>query len=1687
MSITMELFERTPDGIEVGELAGRDTLLIGAAYVGKSHCFRAAERRASVVDDLGTAVESPPGEFVVVDDFYSAYQHAPAEDRHAFEAWLAEDRPGGVCLVTRPYDIDWLLESPETGLDGGILGGFDRGYLLRYSPEDDDDRDQVVGCCLSVCRTEADASLTPAEVRAAMDELFLVPEYEFDSPALREALGVEAYGETLVPALVVYLSDRLGADGEALLPGGVRNAFEGVLGNVGITQFLAETKEACSGLFSRETLADLATDASAIAGSSGTAVPVASTLGLGAGAAPSALVAGGSLALYLRLQDDDDLSRADAFDALLGDEMTPPARASLEAELGLPPRTVGNFRRLVRGDTAERLLALSESSRGGAVDRRLDEVEAAVESHQEDLRAFEDLSGRLAEATIAPDEFADFVAGSIAGATDDIEDLRETVRDEERDNVLQVGTVDEVPPYHGDEDDRLVELVEEGADLVVLRGSHGTGKTTAAHLACEALAPEYDVRLPNFNTSSRDALEYSLTATGEETVVFTAYKRGLTDETAINGPGGFQAVLRWLDRGHCSTVILECRDELYRSLDSLSNDIDDRYRKAVWRDHEEIRFDRLSNEDIEAVVAWTLDRFDYQGDRADIVREATRVADGNPEIAKIAARFALTDGTQLGRIDSQDELIWSDIDSLFSREAIVVDGRAIGGSAFEITSAVRRVRTDELAAALGQTVDRRDLGLCARYLSGYLGGDVRAAADRAGETSGGGRFLEPDPVDADAGPIPLDDDDIWQVSPDIYADTVFRVGFLEGEITDRTLDEYLDAVADAGNPDRYVGLAEHLGEAFGHSRESGDDDLARTVAEEAHRLLARVAGDDVPAAVYVECLDELVRNQVPVAAWHLREHVERVVSGTSAGRERLLERADFDEGDLDVDPSRVSVETLSTNLFGSLYLNHYEFAGAEQMAALDDVARRVAAEYERARGADPASFLENLYSMALSGLAADEPEPEAVADALDAVERLALDAAHADAHGNDPARFLENVYAMSFSKLAQWRSEPSEIRGWVEDIRRRTVETAHGADHGRTPERFLATTYAMTLAKLSDHYPDPRTVDGWVETVEAMALETATSDGIEDSGAVLADFYGTTLSTLAQSHPDPSTVVGWRDRYLDRTVDSAGSDVHDEEPATFLLLVFAGALSDLTRDYPAPDRVGSWVESLSDRVTELATGEVHGTDAAAFLATAYGTVLSSLPEYYDEPGDAAAWVDDLEARAVDAAVAGDAGVEGELALVELYSATLSLLANEEPDPSDVADWVAAFDRRAVTTATDDRLDVAASRFLENTYAGSLAGLAAHYPDPGAAAAWIDVFERRARETARSESHGADRVQFLQNVYPMALLKLATSNPDPDPVADWVDEFEQRMLETGVEGGFRGGPALFLTGAYGIAISRLSQHSPDPSEVAGWVETLQERTVRTARRDIHDDRPGLFLAHVYADVLSGLAGAYPDPAEIPGWVELVGELVDDATDHVDDEGVPLYPFAHASALPDVAKYHPDPRACAGWVDLLLSRVVEADQGDEMLVMALDQVRARPPAVAQRWYPALVGQTIETLPTAALPGFVDTYADPHAGDGDPLDRRVRLAITLLRAAGEEPPGTDHEDAVARVAAVLAATVHAVWRETWLDGDRFERIVDAVTDLADTQPEFYADLVAAVPDRLEATHASDVAALDWREELA
>ncbi len=1068
--MTLDIRSTRPDALDLESIYDHTTLLLGAPYIGKSHLFR--EEGHAPVTCLADAMDTRTDEFVVIDEFYTAYRGTIETTRREFESWL--ERESGVCVVARPREVDWLLNSDDSTLTASFLDAFDEVISLNYHPEEEADREHAVECCRSILDDFDEEPPTDEEIDEALGTLCRTTEYEFSSVALRDLTDIEGYNATLVPALVVYFSDQLADGGGAIVPEAVRD----VLQDASFSEFYDGVRDACAGLFSRETMSELSSFVSDAVSEPGAiaedGLAAASKAGIGAASATlgsAGLAAGGGLALYLALRDDDEteLSREAVYEVLLSDDLTPTAEAELEAELDIPPRTISNFRRLVTGGTIEQLLKHRErlDAEIGGVEDRIVEIESAVEQYDEDLKKLSELLATLEGETVDHTDIAAYVATSIAEATGNIEDFEQRLLQEDVD-LLQVDSIDAIPPYFGDEPKTIVEsILEDDANLVILKGSHGTGKSTTAYRVCQSLSARgYDVVLPNVRTSSPEAIEYSLTAGTSESVVFGAYMQGVNDDNTFRESSWVRQLLTWLRDGYCSTVIIECRSELFESLKNFEEDIEDLQRGQLWKNRTDHELQQLSDPHIEEIVRWVLAELDSDANNEKIVEEAIDLAEGNPEIAKIAARFALVGDKPLRDVTSYDELVWLDINRLVPLTQESSDPPPVVRKIFQYVAVLRRVTTRELAQFVG--TDKKTLENRAEaYLKDYLGGDIREKLDSEADDGEDRGIPSLNSTDESA---TVESEDVWTISPDIYGEVVFREGCLRGRMHDDELTHYLDRVGQVGNDQRYIGIAENLAFADHHTRGIVDETIREAelddVRYECHLLLKRLYRTDASPSPYVACLERFSISGVPVAPEYLEADVSKLVTGFEQHGERRDDRLDG--------------SMLAMNCLARFYENHLHSGNNDQLDNLIDVNDQFARAYDRLEGKDAGNFLVNVYSMVLSNLADHHPDPESVEAWIKEIERGAQ-AAAVSQHNEDPTKqfqFLRNVYSMALASLSQRHPNPESVEAWIKEFERgaqAAVDSQHNED---PPDQFLGRVYAVALSHLPELHQDPKSVVG---------------------------------------------------------------------------------------------------------------------------------------------------------------------------------------------------------------------------------------------------------------------------------------------------------------------------------------------------------------------------------------------------------------------------------------------------------------------------------------------------------------------------------------------------------------------------------------------------------------------------------
>ena len=981
-----------------------------------------------------TLPESPTEPTAVV-DFYDAWQAADTETREAFQTYL----DGGgvpVFVAATPREFDWLFA--EGTLSTNVLGAVSQVVRVRFDPVDD------IPAAVDTA-SAADRTLDSSAVWSAFgssgepDPRYVYEGYEmerYESPRFANAVG--AYERTLVPRAVKTVPPE--ADDTD-----VSGMLSSVGSKIGLAEFWGATKELVTG-------AGVATGVVAGTAASGPVAPIVGAIGLAA---------------FLRLSDWDD-SITD--ERLLPQAFAPHERAQFETAMQLPPGTIARLRTLGAGE-------LPDSATDDLVDN--EEFEAAVERHESEL---EQIRGLV-------DGLQGWRRERLIGATDPLEELAARLENEESNVLGEPVSFDEIPyevqrdaAADGPDDRRaaVTQAVSE-SELVVLSGPRGTGKTTTAYRAFRELATEYEIRLGRFAYDSASEVKEALEAVPDETLLFLQYRSG---EYTVRDDRHLEDVLRFLDDGVCSRVVIETRSEESDELDEAMPTQGSDTRHALWNDRETVEFPRFGtgSASIRTIAEWALDTAGYDGDEAareETISDVRRLAEGSPEFVKIAARFAAREGRSLAEIDTQDELVWKDVCAGLNTNRDTQERRVL-----QRLAAFGRVTTAELREMVDRPTEVIDT------LEGYLAGSV---------TDDG--VVDPS-------------EELWRLSPSIYRRVLFQRFVFEGEAESRLFDRLLQDARE-GPDGLFSGLGGVVSDVFETATESDDEQLCDDVRERAETLVEWADECTDNDEAYYLVVRQLLFAGVPLAA-------------DSVGSERLVGGAPRDAAELDIDSP-----TVLQNLCAYVLSNGLE--GGREPTGVTNLGKRIAAS----SGFNPELFLENVYAMGLANLADEfSPDKARVTDWIDTLDSLA----HGAAADFSSEEFLENVYAMALSQLAD-ESSPDDARvaDWIN-----TLDTlAHDAAAEFDSELFLANLYAMALKMLAGGFsPDGPHIADWIDTLETLAHNAATDF---DPELFLKNVYAMALTNLVNGFsPDDPHIADWIDT-LETLAHNAAVDFDPEE------------------------------------------------------------------------------------------------------------------------------------------------------------------------------------------------------------------------------------------------------------------------------------------------------------------------------------------------------------------------------------------------------------------------------------------------------------------------------------------------------------------------------------------------------------
>ena len=1580
-----------PEQVERSALTGKTTLLLGAPAVSQPDALDGV-----ACDTLEDALHAPSDELVVLDDFYLILQRSQAAHVDRLPSIL--DHAGGVCLVTRPRSLDWLVERDELPID--TFDAVDTAYLLRYDLSDSDEVARGYERCQSIWRATAGPEADQIErdgLRENRDR-FEYPAYPFSSD-LTDVLGRDEYGATLLPGLVAHFSDEVA--GRVLTQQTLREAGSDLLEGLGMAAITSSVS----------TIGWGAVAAGGLAASTVT-VPV------------SSLAFGGAGGILWWLSRDETPEGHEVRELLVETELLPDAEERLEIAYDLPPHTLDTLRELCAENPLSEIRRLeAEVEELQAIEDRLPE--------QHDLDEFVERLSALDDYTESPAAF-DFLPRAIERAALDFEAFTDAVYEDER-RLLQVSSgalTDTEIPYHGEEPDEIRTALESSdIDLVVVRGSHGSGKTTGIWKACEPLAEpataseaagdgerSYSIRVPDMARDPEFVAE-RLREADEPPVLVFSYGEQLVEDAAALRDEDLSLVWRWIEQGVCETAVVECREEFYGQFEAQFEQAPPGDRASPLNTDRAVDVPcELTDESaIESILEWSLDVLDWEGDVDRVVESATDIAEQNPEIAKIAARFevASEEPIQDQDVESAHDLIWRDIDHFFGTDA---------GRCGEVLERIAAFRTTTSAALVETTsvATRPALTPCARSFGAYLDGDIRDRLEAA-----------PEPThDADVTPQP---GDTWELVPSVYADVIFA---RRGLSNVRHYAQYV--LHSDADPEHLVRLLRSVTIAYRRvawGDQSADTARRTDLRSKADQLFAEYREAAVDPALYAQSL------QVAIS------------------------------GGMAIDPTSIQVSTaedvyhmgperLFASLFGRLLRNAVPRFGATDDATewLGRFRESVAAAAE---AVDAELFRQNVYSTAVTALVDTFDDPNAVAEWLEAVDALVHQAAMETT--DDVDSFPITTYAMTFAKLTRTHQDVEAVSDWLEQIDALVQDAAADADE-TDPKSFVDSVYSRSLGAMTDRHDDPAVLDGWIGYLGDLIRDAADPEPVPQLAQ--GRTYGLLLSNVALRHDDPSDAEPWLDRFDDQIQSVA--TVGDSD--SFLGVVYAIALSDLAGRASNPADAAEWFERYDD-MARASIADLS-SDKGLSLAVLYGRAIGSLPEYYEDAGDASEWVD-LFVRLA-SPVTEESILERDALEPTVVAEALADFTERTEDPESFDGWLAELDRALHSTAAES--DESTTVYLQNAYALVFATLTERVDDPDDVWPWVEAVDAAATDAAGSDSDGESA--YLTNLYANLFARLPALHDDPASVEDWIDRYDD--LVSADAGSDPDGPVRFLTNHYGLTLKKLADLYGDPSTVAPWVARYDELT-HAAAEDHSDDASG-FLETVYSLALGTLAHQHAEPAAVEEWVDRIDALAHDAAVIESSGPCDFLADYYAKTVQQVADHYEDFAAASAWLEYIDELATDAGAlHSEGVTQFLSEYLAAATVLvgedSEEWGKVIHDRALATLDQSSMSTFYSEYCkcaalcmslETFAGvAGAVVDRFVYAA---------DPPVADEDcraDLLGSVVADLLPVLHP-----GRDGDPeyFNDAVDAVARIYEADEDLFDDVVEQVVGRLSDGNCSE-----------
>ena len=1076
----MQLKKSTPTNFPSYQWEDDKVLVLGAAYIGKSHLFRNHDDIKRITT-LAGALNYDGSERLVVDEFYRGYQAADAETREEFASWFVKSK--GVCISTRPRAFDWLLEQDNESLKA-IVESLDTTYHLRYDLEKD--RKSAINCCLQI-GGQGDDGLNHKAVDKYIDEVLVCPEYDFKNQTLINKLGTDIYSPTYAPGLVTYFSDQLGDASKAFTPQSLvkksKETGREFLENVALTNVINQFN--IQNILSWETLMSINKsfdDSQSLVN----AVEQISSLdyekvsditpsGIFSNLLPflgPAATGAGVLAFWLKLRDDDTVDTSEILNVLASDELTPTARVEFERELNLPPRTLDNFHRLIRGNVIEQLLRYRNQSdeKFKSIHDDIESIEAKLDKYEEEFELIQKTVSNISSQPVDSDIIVTFVSEGIENSTHNVNKLGDWLMSDENLYMKEYFDQGDIP-FFGDEVKKLFEKTYDN-NIIILKGTHGTGKTTAAYKTGEIIEESGGrFLIPNFNKGDYNHIRHKLaTSEGDRNILYTQYSyqpRGSTFERI----DVLENLISFLQEDLCETLIIECRDEFYSRIDKDDAKKLDRAKKRIWRDKEVIEFEERSEEQIKSIAKWVSKQKGWDGEIEKHLPEIRKIAGQNPEIVKIATRVLCEKGS-IDEFKTKDDLIWDDINNIFSgSDKLSYEQQKI----LEYSSAGRGITRSQISEIRGWN-DELEIDEYRDSLGGYL--DVRDREER-----------------------------IWTIKPDIYLDVIFRKSCLD------KFDSILTNFINAEQPELITSLATNIHIAYNASRKRNDSEQAERCIKKGDLLLDEIItnefyhpgiktlGETTPYDIisissrdpYYQSIITLILGGVPINPENF--HIEWFLE-LNGGDENKVDISLGDPYSKDSGEVTISVPALVLYLTAqasSTYIKHDEL---QKVSAIEDSVGAFCNHFfDQGEYQDLIQLLHRYYSFTIR-LATDNWEFDQLNEKFintrwyDQVERLVIDTG--DRIG-EREFFIWSFYSDLISYIVE-DCKPNTGKILIDQIDDHINEASKWSG---SPLDFVFNLYALAITKMMDG-DSISGIEGWINIIETKVIDSPVPDMVKN-------------------------------------------------------------------------------------------------------------------------------------------------------------------------------------------------------------------------------------------------------------------------------------------------------------------------------------------------------------------------------------------------------------------------------------------------------------------------------------------------------------------------------------------------------------------------------------------------------------